>query len=353
MLSVADIKDRNSNFSSLKKKLNLFQIESTLTKLLLKEAHLMFKPLLSGLAISLLICKISYSGDYESYKENKARKNPLEYQNYPSQSYPPEGLAERDEMRAFYQYEVLEDFEKPSSWEVGFSADRTHNYLDKKGQHEPSEKFIHWRTLTRNNIFNDINPPSKRLVFDQKGDNTILGIRGKFDSLSSHELYIKPKNTLYLPKDFRTISLWVFGMREDYKLLIAFRDYTGVVKEIDMGNLNFKGWKQVSRKFAPYHFKLNNYIEQPLELLYIKITNQTHEVKDKAFHIWLDDLGYSYLPKQSFDPSDILAHEFIWTTPTAKDILNPDRLSEGDAELKKRLAGDQGQAQAPTDQPAQ
>jgi len=78
-----------------------------------------------------------------------------------------------------------------------------------------------------------------------------LGLRGSFSRRGFNWIDIFPLNeegqatALPIPGQAQSISMWVWGSNLRYNLEAHFRDHTGRMHIIQMGDINHQGWRQM------------------------------------------------------------------------------------------------------------
>ena len=109
---------------------------------------------------------------------------------------------------------------------------------------------------------------------------------------------------LPLPGRVKMLDLWVWSGNYDYYLEAYVRDYQGIVHTIDMGDLNFVGWKNLrinipdsvpqSRKYLPKKEPLSlvklRIWTRPTELVVIPTTDPKASDMDKAVKFYFSNI---------------------------------------------------------------
>lgn len=131
-------------------------------------------------------------------------------------------------------------------------------------------------------------------------DYQVLGIHAKFDRQGYNYIEIIPvkreggeviPDPIPIPGRVKEFDLWVWGTRFDYYLELYLEDYKGIVHVLDLGNMNFTGWKNLRIQIPSYIPQLVEYIPylKGLELLKIVLWTRPYEsVSD--FYMYIDQI---------------------------------------------------------------
>lgn len=82
-------------------------------------------------------------------------------------------------------------------------------------------------------------------------DKYVLGVKVQFFRRGNTEIFIQPIRPLTVPGIAKTVSVWVVGRNFNHMLKLVVRDQFGNVDVIDMGKLNFTGWRQLTCAIPP------------------------------------------------------------------------------------------------------
>jgi hypothetical protein len=82
-------------------------------------------------------------------------------------------------------------------------------------------------------------------------DDYVLGVKASFFRRGNHEIYIQPIRPLQVPGITKTINLWVVGRNFNHRLYVVVGDYFGNINMLEMGTLNFSGWKEMTVAVPP------------------------------------------------------------------------------------------------------
>ena len=140
-------------------------------------------------------------------------------------------------------------------------------------------------------------------------DDYVLGVKASFFRRGTAELYIQPNRPLQIPGITKTISMWVVGRNFNHRLSVVVADYFGNVNILDMGKLNFSGWKRMTVAIPPTvvqrDFHYND--RMGLQILGLLIEPDLMETYG-TYYVYFDDLrAYTDLfADESRDPDDMV-----------------------------------------------
>ncbi len=102
---------------------------------------------------------------------------------------------------------------------------------------------------------------------------------------------IKPPRPIVINGNLKGLSIWALGRNYRHKLEIWIRNYQGVEYPIEMGSLNFKGWRQLSARIPMYIPYYTKYVPQykSMEITKIIIRHDPNEING-IFYLYLDNL---------------------------------------------------------------
>jgi len=93
-------------------------------------------------------------------------------------------------------------------------------------------------------------------------EREVLGTHFKFDRQGYNNIEFIPvtededgetvHNPIPIPGRVKQIDFWVWGSDFDYYMEIHLRDFRGVVHTLNMGGLNYVGWKNLGRDIPSY-----------------------------------------------------------------------------------------------------
>ncbi|HCL56972.1 MAG TPA: hypothetical protein DHW82_08190 [Spirochaetia bacterium] len=147
-----------------------------------------------------------------------------------------------------------------------------------------------------------------------KQGTTIMGVRGKFNIGGYNRIYLEPKQDLYMMGLVDSIRVWVWGGNYDYDLYVVIKNFRNKYYTLYLGNLRFRGWKQMSVKFLGYNIEqVDQWVPQikPLQFVRFMIVSKINEKPDR-FGIWLDDLQYDADLFDQVYPGKALEKELDW-----------------------------------------
>ncbi len=140
-------------------------------------------------------------------------------------------------------------------------------------------------------------------------DDYVLGVKASFFRRGNAEIYIQPIRPLQVPGITKTISLWVVGRNFNHRLSVVVADFFGNVNVLDMGKLNFSGWKRMTVAVPPtivqrdYHYN----DRMGLQIMGFLIEPALMETYG-TYYVYFDDLRVftDLFAEESRDPDDMV-----------------------------------------------
>ena len=140
-------------------------------------------------------------------------------------------------------------------------------------------------------------------------DDNVLGAKVSFYKRSLSTFSIRPVRPLPIEGITKTLSVWVAGRNTNHILQLEISDHFGNIAYINMGKLNFVGWKKVTVSVPPtivqrdYHY--NN--KMGITIQGFNILCDLDETYGK-YYFYLDDLRAvtDLFAEDSRDVDDIL-----------------------------------------------
>ena len=189
---------------------------------------------------------------------------------------------------------VIADFENASQWELGNTSPNIEK--DKSGT-----KIVDGGP---NGLFISKDKKQKllgvKLAFRTRGYNSaeVLPPVYKEDLYPNlKELFTNPipnpdnDRFIPLPGNIHSIDLWVAGRNYRYTLEIWIQDFNGFIYPLEMGMINYPGWRNLSKAMPAYIPQEENYIpkEKPIKFIKYVLRADPNERSDK-FYIYFDHM---------------------------------------------------------------
>jgi hypothetical protein len=165
----------------------------------------------------------------------------------------------------------------------------------------------------RNNSGLDLRVLGAKAAFDEQGYNYL-----EFFTVRENQAGELEPAPIELPGRVREIDIWVWGSNYDYYLEAHLRDYTGRIHVLQLGDIRFVGWKNLSAAIPSYIPQSGGYITEggfikQLELEKIVLwTKPTENVA--GFNVYLDQIK-------------VLTDTFV-TRFDGDDLADPDKVQE-------------------------
>ncbi|MDR1231930.1 MAG: flagellar filament outer layer protein FlaA [Spirochaetaceae bacterium] len=82
-------------------------------------------------------------------------------------------------------------------------------------------------------------------------DVSVLGMRVDFLRRGDASIFIYPQRPIAIEGIAKTVSVWVAGRNYNHTLVLLIQDFYGRNFELEMGKLNFQGWKKLTVAVPP------------------------------------------------------------------------------------------------------
>ncbi len=140
-------------------------------------------------------------------------------------------------------------------------------------------------------------------------DDHVLGVKASFFRRGNAEIYVQPIRPLQAPGITKTISVWVAGRNFNHRLYVVVGDYFGNINFLDMGLLNFSGWKQLTVAVPPTIRQRDHHYNDRmgLQILGFMIDPALMETYG-TYYVYFDDLRVltDLFAEESRDPDDMV-----------------------------------------------
>lgn len=132
-------------------------------------------------------------------------------------------------------------------------------------------------------------------------DYQVFGINARFDRQGYNYLEIIPvkdgengekvPNPIDIPGRVRNIDMWIWGSQYDYYMQVQLEDYTGVVWTLDLGDVNFTGWRNLRVDIPHYIPQSETYIPYLKSVKLVKLILWTRPAERVAdFYVYFDQI---------------------------------------------------------------
>jgi len=217
--------------------------------------------------------------------------------------------------------------------EIGFpdaerlSIDSAQQYL-KEVSVEKFEKDGYWLSTMSSDdgyvttrLFSGA-PAGKEPIMDEEGlgiqDRYVLGTRVDFLRRGYSSARIYPMRPIPIEGITKTVSVWVVGRNYNHELILLIEDSFGNPFELNMGKLNFQGWKKLTVAIPP------------------QAENGLHGIVQRNYH-YNNQLGIKITGfRIDFNPWEAYGSYYIYlddlravTDLFAEDVRDPDDMPDG------------------------
>jgi hypothetical protein len=163
-------------------------------------------------------------------------------------------------------------------------------------------------------------PMGKEAIPDEAGmnipDKHVLGARIDFLRRGHSSFTFAPMRPIPIEGITKTVSVWVVGRNNNHTLVLLVEDFFGRRFELEMGKLNFQGWKKLTVAIPPQAADGRNGIVQRNynynNQMGIKITGLRVDVDPTeafgSYYIYFDDLRAvtDLFAENDRDPDDMI-----------------------------------------------
>ncbi|KGE73582.1 flagellar filament outer layer protein FlaA [Spirochaeta lutea] len=140
-------------------------------------------------------------------------------------------------------------------------------------------------------------------------DQYVLGVKVEYLRRGSTSISVMPSRPLAVPGIAKTIQVWVVGRNFNHRLKVVIEDFFGNRATLDMGKLNFSGWKQLTvavppsvQQRSPYYngvggIKILGFVVEPA-------LTETYG----TYYVYFDDLRVTtdLFAEENRDPDDMV-----------------------------------------------
>lgn len=237
-----------------------------------------------------------------------------------------QGFMGRDETRNLIRMTV-DGFESPEEWIAKFSKYRSKNWeSDLSKEYEPSSRWIRW--LSGEKFDSEVLVPSgvQKNVNLQDTEKGILALRGRWNFSGYNWMAIEPNAIrpakqallnwlrlvtrqdqegfkpldqnwkeenhspfIWLSGQVQELFVYVWGSNYDYELELHLQDYKGDEHILPVGNLNYRGWKNLRIPIPSYIPQTDQGLPgtRPLKFLRFVIRSNPNE-ENLIFYAYMD-----------------------------------------------------------------
>lgn len=151
--------------------------------------------------------------------------------------------------------------------------------------------------------------PEEEELGIQEQDRYVLGVKAEFFRRGTTSIYVQPTRPLAVPGIAKTISVWVVGRNFNHLLRVVVADYFGNTNILNMGKLNFSGWKKLTVAVPPTIQQRNfHYTDRMgIQILGFIIEPDLLETFG-TYYAYFDDLRVTtdLFAEESRDPDDMV-----------------------------------------------
>lgn len=198
------------------------------------------------------------------YAQNTQLDNPVGLVNIPKETG-----------RLLLREISISTFEDPTAWKISVPVDRG-NFSSRRIFGSPAQK----KPLRLEEQINQYQPV----------DQYVLGVKTEFYARSITSISIESERPIFMSGLVKSLSVWVAGRGKEHKLSVVIRDMSDEVKVLDMGKLNFSGWKKLEINIPTRFNQKDRNIETHGLYLLGFVINTKFEDTVGRYYIYFDDI---------------------------------------------------------------
>jgi hypothetical protein len=128
-------------------------------------------------------------------------------------------------------------------------------------------------------------------INNPENPNHILGVKTWFEHRGYDRVEIKAPHEYVIRGKARQFSVWVLGRKFRHNISMKVRDYRGKLHILDLGRLDFFGWRKLSVTVPGWLPQSTRYslLDKNLHFVSLFVTSDTHEVPG-TFYFYVDGL---------------------------------------------------------------
>jgi hypothetical protein len=151
--------------------------------------------------------------------------------------------------------------------------------------------------------------PGEQAAGIQEPDKYVLGMKVQYYRRGLNTFALLPVRPLPIEGITKTISVWVVGRNVRNTLSIIISDYFGNTVVLQMGELNFSGWKQLVVAVPPTIVQTDYHYKDRRGIKVIGFEIKCDPLEDYgSYYIYFDDLRAvtDLFAEQARDPDDMV-----------------------------------------------
>jgi hypothetical protein len=226
----------------------------------------------------------------------------------------PSAIAAQQQATTNYQSIVIEDFDNPeeSRWEVVAGKFVAEGYP--RMAHVSTWPTALYRTAPEGR---DLRSLGVQAAFTRQGYNYV-----EFIPVEENEDGETVPRGIPIPGQVSNIDMWVWGSNFDYYLDLHVRDFRGMTHVLNLGNINFRGWRNMRISVPTWIPQTSRYTAElrngeiasdlrTLELMKIVLWTRPNE-RVNGFFVYLDEIKVETdMYRDPFDGEELRDPEYL------------------------------------------
>lgn len=142
----------------------------------------------------------------------------------------------------------------------------------------------------------DVRSPDDKTDKEKKdfveGQNHILGVKTYFVDRGFDRVEVKPPHEYVVDGRAVQLSVWALGRQFRHTLYVKLRDYRGKIHKLELGRLNFFGWRKLTVTIPQWLPQSARYamVDKKLHFVSLFVVSDVHEVPGE-FYFYVDNLN--------------------------------------------------------------
>jgi hypothetical protein len=226
----------------------------------------------------------------------------------------PSAIAAQQQATTNYQSVVIEDFDDPeeSRWEVVAGKFVAEGYP--RMAHVSTWPTALYRTAPEDR---DLRSLGVQAAFTRQGYNYV-----EFIPVEENDDGETVPRGIPIPGQVSNIDMWVWGSNFDYYLDLHIRDYRGMTHVIKLGDINFRGWRNMRINIPTWIPQTSRYTAElrngeiasdlrTLELMKIVLWTRPNE-RVNGFFVYFDEIKVETdMYRDPFDGEELRDPEYL------------------------------------------
>ena len=128
-------------------------------------------------------------------------------------------------------------------------------------------------------------------VSESEEDKYVLGLKVQYYGRGHKQFALTPARPIPIEGICKTVSVWVVGRNFNHTLKLLVEDQFGTYAELNMGKLNFSGWKNLTIAIPPHIRQKDYHFSNRMGIKFLGFKVETDPVESYGtYYIYFDGL---------------------------------------------------------------